>query len=523
MCSVRLKPSQKEETLSKKIMRSVIFGGLRCVLVMPIQFFLTPLILVKIGAAGYGTWAVFRAVNGMTSLADLGLVATLSKFVAEYYATRDYVSLNRLLNTGLVLFGILSLLVSGVLWAGTSVLVRFLFRGTSVDARDLTILFRLFLTVVAANILVLLFASVTSGLQRLDVTNSMGAFNTVVASALDAVLLLRGWGLRGLVYGQIVAALFTLLGYLVLVRWFLPQARFIPSSANLAEAKRIFSFSLRLYFTQAAVVVHNNIEKLLLASLVGVPAAGWYDIANDVALKIRGAVGIILSPVMTAASELGALKDDRRLVELYYRSHKYLAFVGAPVVCYMAMVSGRFVSLWIGPHFQMVAVPLAVLVFVNMFNLTTGPGFLIFAGGGNLGPGIKSALVGIALNAGLSWILIYSWGFRGAVVGTSISIVLASLYFLYLFHRLTGNSAGKLWRESVARPVLCSLGIVGITRILPISKDPSWWGIVFQGLLFGSVYLTAVMFSRFFDAYDWGKIESILPVMRYARRIVPVA
>jgi len=94
--SVALDPVQR--SLGTKIMRSVVFGGLRYVLVAPIPFVMTPLVLHRIGVAGYGTWAVFLAVNGLTSLVDLGLVGTLSKFVAEYYARQDFPALARLLN-----------------------------------------------------------------------------------------------------------------------------------------------------------------------------------------------------------------------------------------------------------------------------------------------------------------------------------------------------------------------------------------------------------------------------------------
>jgi len=58
-------------TLGTKIVRSVVFGGLRYVFIAPIPFIMTPLILHRIGVAGYGTWAVFLAINGLTSLADL--------------------------------------------------------------------------------------------------------------------------------------------------------------------------------------------------------------------------------------------------------------------------------------------------------------------------------------------------------------------------------------------------------------------------------------------------------------------
>ena len=63
--------------LSAKIIRSVMFGALRYVFLVPIPFVMTPLILHRLGVNGYGTWAVFLAINSMTSLADLGLVGTL--------------------------------------------------------------------------------------------------------------------------------------------------------------------------------------------------------------------------------------------------------------------------------------------------------------------------------------------------------------------------------------------------------------------------------------------------------------
>jgi O-antigen/teichoic acid export membrane protein len=184
------------QPLSAKILRSVLFGGLRSLIVAPVPFLLTPLILSKIGAEGYGTWAVFLAINGMTSLADLGLVGTLSKFVAEYYAHRDFAALNRLLNTGLVLFGVLALVVIVLLCAGTSLVVRVLFRGSSMSGPQLSSFFRYFLIIIILNISILLFSSVTTGMQRLDLTNVMSAFNILCAAILNAILLVRGWGLR---------------------------------------------------------------------------------------------------------------------------------------------------------------------------------------------------------------------------------------------------------------------------------------------------------------------------------------
>jgi O-antigen/teichoic acid export membrane protein len=509
--------------LAAKMIRSVMFGGLRYVLVAPIPFIMTPLILHKIGVAGYGTWAVFLAINGLTSLADLGLMGTVSKFVAEYHARRDFPGLTRLLSSGLSLFLLLDFVISMALWAASSRLAVIMFHGSTVPRTELVILLRCFLVVIAANILTQLFASVTTGLQRLDLTHMMSAANVVLSALLGAILLLRGWGLRGLVYGYIGSGILTIATYLVLVRRLLPQVVLNPFHLDTDEAKRMFAFSLRLYVTQAAVAVHNQVEKVFLALLVGVAPVGLYDIASDIALKVRGAIGLILSPVLPAASELNALGDETRKRELYYRAQKYLALFGVPVVCYIVAISNRFVELWIGRSMGMIAVPLSVLLIVNFFNLATGPGFLIFAGSGYLQPGVQSATLGIVLNVVLSLGLIYKFGFAGAVVGTAASLTLASAYFMFLFHEHTGYPVNRVLKEGYLKPIVGSIALLAVLLAIRPAKNLSWAGLVEVGVIFGALYSAVILFSGFLDEYDWSRVESLLPAARYLRRTNRIA
>jgi O-antigen/teichoic acid export membrane protein len=290
-----------------------------------------------------------------------------------------------------------------------------------------------------------------------------------------------------------------------------------------AEGRKMFGFSLRLYVTQAAVAVHNQVEKVFLAILIGVGPAGWYDIASDVALKLRGAIGLMLTPVLPAASELSALGDEHRMRDLYYRTHKYLALIGVPTVCFVAAISSRFVSLWLGPNFTMLALPLTVLVLVNFFNLATGPGFLIFAGSGYLTPGIQSAVLGIIVNIVLSFGLIYKFGFPGAVVGTSISLIVASFYFIFVFHRHTHYQFGRLLRESYLKPTLCSLLVLAALLAVCPTNNLSWFGLVGMGLMFGAFYFAVILMSRFFDAFDWNNLETLVPAVRHVRRMAWIA
>jgi O-antigen/teichoic acid export membrane protein len=513
--------SQDDKPLSAKMIRNVGFGGLRALAVLPIPFLLTPLILRKIGPRGYGTWALLVTINTLTSLADLGLLGTLSKYVAEYHARRDYVKLSRLLSSGLVIFGLLASAMMAILWVASHTIVERLFRGSPFTHGELLHFFHCAIVLVWINIMMFLFSSVTSGLQRLDLTNLITALNVVCAALAGAGLLLKGLGIQGLLYANIGSGLLALLVYCCLLRKLLPEVRMNPFLANLDEVKKIFAFSLQIYLTQAAVAIHNHIEKIFLAFFVGVIGVGWYDIASDVALKVRGASGLLLSPVLPAAAELDALGEDKKVAELYYRAHKYLAFVSVPVVFFLVAISARFVELWIGPSFRVVALPLAILLLINLFNLTTGPGYMILAGKGILRPGMYSALVGIAINIPLSYILIRLFGFRGAVAGTSVSLAAGGAFFLYLFHRYERASASRLVREAYLKPVLFSLILLILEFHISPAAGLSWFGLFLQGGIFVLVYGGLLISTKFFDPYDWTKIESVLPISRVARRIVP--
>jgi O-antigen/teichoic acid export membrane protein len=505
-------------SLGTTIIRNVMFGALRYLLLVPIPFVLTPLILHKIGAAGYGTWAIFLAINSMTSLADFGLVGTLSKFVAEYHAQADFAALNRLLNSGLAMFVVLAATVATVVGGAAPLLIRYLARGSTTPALELAHLLRCFVVLITANTLILLFSSITTGLQRLDLTYAMSAANILLSAALSVAFLLRGWGLTGLIYAYITGAVVTTVVYMFLVRKLLPGMSWNPLGFHLQEARKMVSFSLRLYTIQAAVAIHNQIDKIFLAVLIGVAPAGWFDIASDTALKVRSVVGLVLGPVLPAASELNALQDERRIEELYFRTHKYLALFGVPIVFAVALFAGRFVDLWLGPAMAVIAFPMALLVAVNFVNLASGPAFLLFAGSGYLRPAIRSSLLGIGLDIVLSLVLIHWLGFAGAAVGTSLSLLIAAVYLTWTFHRQHSYSFRRLLRESYLKPVACSVLSLAATFAAHSVHTLSWYGLIAMGLMFAGIYALLILLSGFFDSYDWNKIEIFLPAARHARR-----
>ena len=514
---------QDQTRLGAKVSRNVVFNSARLVLLAPLPFVMIPFFLKKLGPSGYGTWAVFFAISNMTSLADIGLVTTLSKHVAEFYALKDFRALSRLTTTGLVLYFGIASLIAGILWLSSPLLLPALFRGSGVPTGQLLTSWHCLVVLIVGNILIMLFSSVVIGLQRMDLSSTIGSMNLLSSAGLSVLFLTRNLGLRGILYSYALAAWITSLVYIYALHRLLPELKLDLAACSWAEAREILSFSAKTYVTQIAVVIHNQMEKIYLARFVGVVSVGWYDISSDLALKLRGIPSLVLAPIMPAASELHALNDQNRLTHLYFRTHKYLAAIGVPLVVYTVFVSRRFVELWVGPALQIIALPLSVLLVVNFINLMTGPGFLILVGAGKLKPGLYSALLGMVLNLSISLILIRAFGFRGAVIGTSISLIIASFFFLYLFYRETRGAFPKVLRRAYLKPIGSSLAVViALWRIARLGRS-SWGGLVGYGIVFGLAYVALLLLFRFFDTFDLALVENFLPLPRIIRRIIPDA
>ena len=506
-----------------KIVRNVLFSAGRALLVWPIPFLLIPFIVGKLGTRGYGAWAVCLTVINLTALADLGLCGTLTKHVSESDARQDFPALERLLDAGLMLYVLLATLVVAVLWAGSGLVLRALFGVSPAAGAELLTAWHRVAIVGGINILNLTFYSVLTGMQRMDLSNGLLLVNTVLSAGLSVLFLTLHWGLVGLADAYLAAALLNVLLQARLALHLLPHVRMNPLASDWRQMRYLFGFSLKMYTMQMASLIQDQIEKLYLAWFVGIVPVGWYNMAGEAAVKIRRIPELLLAPMAGAAAELHAQGDQMRLRELYYRAHKYLAVAAVPLAFFVAAASKRLTALWLGRGLEVVALPMVVLLGVNLMNLFTYPGFYVLLGQGVLEPTVFASTAAVALNVVLSLGLIYRWGFQGAFVGTFLSALLSMGLFTSLFHRHTGYGYSRLAGEAYLKPLVCAGGLILLIRYSIAVGRLGWGGLVLVAAGFGAAYLVALLLARFFDEFDLVQLERYVPLARLVRKVVPLA
>jgi O-antigen/teichoic acid export membrane protein len=507
----------RKRPIGTKIVHNVASGLLRLAVIAPVPFLLTPFLLRHLGTQGFGAWAVFLSINSLTSLADIGVMGTLTKHVSQHYTRQDYANLNKVVNAGILIFLVVAGLGVLAVNSAANLLISAFFRNVQLPHTEIQFLIHLLSVSIALNLLTYPFSSVISGLQRLDVVNLLWTLNTIITAAGASLFVTLGLGIKGLVYAIVLTSSVLFLLSMGTARHLLPQLRVRPTTVRWSDIKELSAFSTQIYFVQMATAVYIHTEKLLLAHFTGLTPAGWYDIANDLAMKIRNFPALLLSPLMPATSELNARQDAARTQELYYRAHKYLAFVGTGMFLVVALLAHRFVELWLGPGFSGTARALIVLTGVQIGNLVGAPALLMLIGRGILKPAVRFALVGMSGTLILSTPLIALFGFTGALYGTSVSVLGAAAYLVFLFHRETGYAIGMLLRI-YAKPVLIGLCLGGLSmRLFPIGRF-YWKEMIGMSLALASVYGLVLVLLRYFDELDLQVVERFVAVPEFLRK-----
>ena len=72
----------------------------RATILFPIFLLITPYLISKLGAAGYGLWALTGIIASYREFVNFGLTIALVRFVAKEKATENYRAINEYLITG---------------------------------------------------------------------------------------------------------------------------------------------------------------------------------------------------------------------------------------------------------------------------------------------------------------------------------------------------------------------------------------------------------------------------------------
>lgn len=484
-----------------------IFGSAWRIILLLI---LTPFILKHIGPVKFGIWSIVNVLTGYLGLFDFGVGESFVKHIAEFYQKKDFSKLNEVIVTGFVICSMVSVIILCVSIPALDIIIK-IFKIPSEFAKEAKFVFSFCILIFSIINALSIFRCVQTGVQRMDITNKLSVFFSIPLALGTIYALKNGYGLSGLVINEILFTILSRICDLVIAFRLIPQFKFKISFFSRKMMNVLLKFGLQMQVTKIACLVHFQTDKFLLAYFLNIQSVAFYEIASNLAFKLRAAPSLFLSAIFPAVSGLSHITNRELLIKIYTRSMKYLALLGLPICFAAVLFANPFIDLWLGPGYQKAALSFKILIIGYFFNLLTGPGFIILNGVGKPEVGLRSSLFAAIVNLLASIVLIIQIGFIGAAIGTTISLIIAAIYFLLNFHAIIKIPIIPAFNKSLLIPACaCSLSFCLIKFFFAQMPMASWQDLFLAFLEFMLTFVLFIFLTRYLDDFDYELIKSFI-------------
>jgi O-antigen/teichoic acid export membrane protein len=483
----------RQGTLGRTLVRNAVAGGGARAITLVVGLVMTPYLLLRLGEARFGIWALTTVVTGLAGVLDLSFKSSFVKFLAELHARGDKVGHDRVVATSVAFyasFGVVVLVLFALLGRSLLDLLRI---PAELRAEAFDVFFVALIGSVFGGVLSV-FPAVCDAHQRIDLTNGLGVMCLVLSTALIVICLETGGGLRGVALAQLVGIGSFHIASIALARRVAGPIRPSLRGVSWAVFRRQFGFGLTLHISSTCAIVNRQLDKLLLSRWAGLGPVASYEIGLRMAANVGSFQPFLAAALLPAASHLDATGDRDRLVALYLRASRYLFMVGVPVFVFLAVHASAVITAWLGTPEPMAAAVLRLLAAGYMVNSLSNAMAFVCQGIGR--PDIQawqSALQLIA-NMVLSVLLFWMVGPLGAPAGTSLALILGAVLFAVRFHPVLGTSTVELLHHAAQTPLLLSIAAALCSWLAtagfdPVERPAAVLVLALAATVFGVVYL----------------------------------
>jgi O-antigen/teichoic acid export membrane protein len=287
---------------------------------------------------------------------------------------------------------------------------------------------------------------------------------------------------------------------LIAMVWKGSQQGWIPnfSRFHIREVISILRQSVPLAAFSSFQILYYRVDSIILKSLSGNDAVGYYDLAAKVVFVVLAFSQVFVNAIFPVFS---SVRDDSQAFgQKAGRSIKFLFLLGLPATVGGILLAQPIIFLISGSKYFPSVAMFAVLM------LSVGPFFLshvyvIALAIYNVTRLNLQFVILFTLNAGLNFILIPRMG----GVGASWATVSCEAFGLILGFWLAAPYLKKLQWVSLARPFLACIAASAVMGA-GIWWDPRLYWIVVGPVVYGA----GIWLFRGLEPEDWKNIQSIL-------------
>jgi O-antigen/teichoic acid export membrane protein len=508
-------------SISDKIFRNTAYNVIGRFWSIIVGIILIPYIVSHIGVERFGVWSIIGVITGYFGLLDFGIGTSFVKYIAEFYTRKEFSRISRVVSTGVTFYFILGIVIMAIAFIFISALLGFLKvpAGLYNEARFAFVIGIMIFT--ASNALSP-FGAIQAGLQRMDVSTMIAVFLSALNVAGTVFFIERGFGLRGLMVNN--AMIFCVSSVLTVIfsRKLLPELRFNPFLLDKKILKELFSFGYKLQVSRLANIISFQTDKVLISYFLGIGSVTFYQLGSSITQQVRQMALLSVSAFVPAVSELEAKSGQKALKEFYLVGSKYLILISIPLTFFLMADARLIIQAWMGKGYNLAAWVIMVLAPGYCMATISGVASSIAMGVARTDLDMKFGIVAAVLSLVLNIILVIKIGFIGVAIGSAASLIIATVYYLKLFHGYLESPVQEfirlLYKPLLASAVACSAVLVLNSVSFQALGSPARLIqaviIAAGGVVFFLIYSCCILAFNYLDDYDRSLLSAKIPLLR---------
>jgi O-antigen/teichoic acid export membrane protein len=448
-------------------------NGAAFILQLAAAFLLAPILVRHLGRERYGVWSFVESFLAYFTLFDLGIAATLVRYVPKFRAEGDHAQLGRVVSACLLVFcgaGVLTLLLGAAVFGTVLSASPKIPPALRPEAAGLALVSVLSL---AISLPLSVYSAILDGLGRFTAKNCVRSLFLLlrVGGMLTAV-----WCRLGLVSLAAIVAL-SALGEQILMAWLvarlLPDLRPAPWRADPATLRLIRGYSVDSFLAMLAGRISFKTDAIVIGLCGQLDMIPFFDMPSRLVEYAKNLIRSGTTTLTPAFSAMEARGGTTAIRALFLNGCRYAIYLALPIQVAFLLFGGAFLELWLGDHaFRVHGEPvLWILASAMGMAMMQSVAARVLYGLGRIRSFARLMLLEALLNLGLSVVLIRPLGLVGVALGTAIPNLVMCVVVLVQVCRLLEVGTVVFLKEAVRRPAFLATGLLvawlGLVRVLP--------------------------------------------------------
>jgi O-antigen/teichoic acid export membrane protein len=463
-----------------------------------IAFYLCPLLVHGLGDRRYGMWSLVESILAYLTLFDLGVAASVVRYVSRLTATQDRAGVNRVVSTSVVIFaaaGAAALLIAlGIAFGALPCL------GVPPELFAET---RWMLVLLGVNLALGLplhvFASVLDGLGRYPAKTAIGTTAVLLRIPLFLLVLHTGGGLVPLACALTGISLAEHAALALAARYYLPGLRFSPASADRATFRTIRGYSLDAFLAMLAGRISFGTDAVVIALTLAPQYITFFAVAARLVEYGKSFLNSAITVLTPAVSTFEARGDTGAIRRVLFDSTRWALWLVLPLEAGLLLLGRPFLALWLGDFHAGRSYPVLVILSLPLsLAISQAVSARILYGMGRLRWLSRAVMVEAFANLIISLCLARPLGIEGVALGTAVPNVCMNVVLVaYICRTLEVRPLAYL-RRAFAAPLAAVLVPAGFWLVTLEVLPPDGWGaFVAVGAAGVLLYLVPAVLAEF--------------------------